>query len=157
MKKIKMVYLSLLGAWLLVCAVRMVLPWLRNDDVVDFHSGNYWACDYAGNEAVGDLPASIYAELNTRLEAVQPGIRVFFSPWYEGHFNCQSVVTCSLREGKPVLSPAALQELRAWVQENNVLEPPVLWDNVLRYAFDAEVDGAHDEPDNQAAEPVQGI
>ena len=103
MKKIKMVYLSLLGAWLLVCAVRMVLPWLRNDDEVEFLPGNYWACGYAGNEEVGDLPASIYAELNTRLEAVQPGIRVFFSPWYEGHFNCQSVVTCSLREGKPVL------------------------------------------------------
>ena len=63
MKKIKMVYLSLLGAWLLVCAVRMVLPWLRNDDEVEFLPGNYWAFGYVGNEEVGDLPASIYAEL----------------------------------------------------------------------------------------------
>lgn len=49
---------------------------------------------------------------------------------------------------------ACLSRLAQEMQENNVSETSAMWNYTLLDASDTEVDGAHDEPGDEAAEPV---
>lgn len=49
---------------------------------------------------------------------------------------------------------ACLSRQAQEMQENNVSETSAMWNYTLLDASDTEVDGAHDEPGDEAAEPV---
>ena len=70
MKLAKRIYLGLLGLWLLACIIRVLIPWLGNYQTKQFISGHFYISGVESNAVTGAQPASVFAELNKRLEAV---------------------------------------------------------------------------------------
>lgn len=121
MKLAKRIYLGLLGLWLLACGVRALLPWLGNYQDMRFASGAFYTSAHDCNEAAGTLPASIFAELNKRLEATQPDTLFFLSPWEEcGDYRCQALILKSVSGEAPMLSPAAGKVVQEWEAETGI-------------------------------------
>ena len=129
MRRVKHIYLGVLGAWLLVCGGRALLPWVGNYQLVEYMDGHGVYISGVWNEKAGQQPAHIYAELNKRLEAAQPGTRFFFSPWMEGcEFICQGLIVSPIREGKAALSPEAKKVMLEWEEETGIFVWPAVQD-----------------------------
>lgn len=121
MKLAKRIYLGLLGLWLLACSIRALIPWLGNYQTKQFISGSFYISGVESNAVTGAQPASVFAELNKRLEAAQPDTRFFCSPWEEsGEYYCQALILKSVRAEAPELSPVARKVLQEWVAETGI-------------------------------------
>lgn len=80
MSRIKRLYICLLAGWLVICAARvLLLPYLGDYYHVRMEEEyNICTCmDTKTGEAHGQMPAALFAELNARMEAEQPGTRFF--------------------------------------------------------------------------------
>ena len=78
MSRIKRLYICLLAGWLVICAARvLLLPHLGDYYHVRMEEEyNICTCmDTKTSEAHGQMPAALFAELNARMEAAQPGTR----------------------------------------------------------------------------------
>lgn len=120
MSRIKRLYICLLAGWLVFCAVRVLLPYLGDYYCVRAEGGYvvFRSCvDMEAYEAQGQMPAALFAELNARLEAAQPGTRFFYTPCETTLYTWKGLLCTPSHVGKPELSPAAEQVQRAWHEE----------------------------------------
>ena len=96
---------ALLGLWLMACSIRALIPWLGNYQTKQFISGSFYISGVESNAVTGAQTASVFAELNKRLEAAQPDTRFFCSPWEEsGEYYCQALILKSVRAEAPAMA-----------------------------------------------------
>ena len=120
MSRIKRLYICLLVGWLAICAARvLLLPYLG-----DYHHvrdvGQHTVCDGMDTgtvESYGQMPAALFADLNARMEAAQPGTRFFYTPCKTTRYTRKGMLCTPARSEEPRVSPEAEQAQHNWQKE----------------------------------------
>ena len=120
MSRIKRLYICLLAEWLVICAARvLLLPYLGDYYHVRMEEEyNICTCmDTKTSEAHGQMPAALFAGLNARMEAAQPGTRFFYTPCKTTQYTWKGLLCTPARSKEPEVSPAAEQVQHNWQEE----------------------------------------
>lgn len=119
MKIWKRIYCSILAAWLLFCVGRTLLLCMGGYAEVSTYGEWFSLCAFYDNTATcGAMPASLFADLNARLEAAQPGTQFFYTPYKTNIYTYRALICTPAPGEEPRLSPAAEAVISAWSQES---------------------------------------